>query len=186
MKSTLWAMLAASPFVVVVSLAACTSSSEEEPRVAAATRDASAPLRNDDSAEIPCEGRHVLQTICQRCHTRPMQNGAPFPLQYRSDILATYGEVVIRDLMIEQVTARRMPLAPVTIDDAERATLLAWLNAGAPASPPDTCADAGAAADAASDAEAATDAGVDSSDAADDALHDPGGGGHEDDSGVGE
>ncbi|MBX3229671.1 MAG: hypothetical protein KIT84_04990 [Labilithrix sp.] len=114
--------------------------------------DAAAPLRRDDADEIPCDARRVLETICQQCHTRPPANGAPFPLQTRSDVLASYGGMVLRDLMIEQLTARRMPLAPVTIADDERRTLLAWLRAGAPADPPSACAR-----DAAVDSEAGGD-----------------------------
>jgi hypothetical protein len=105
--------------------------------------DASAPallVADDTDKDIPCAPRHVLQTICQQCHTRPMRNGAPFPLQTRSDIVVhTYGGVVVRELMIEEVTAGRMPLTPVTISDEYTATLLYWLAAGAPADPDEDC-----------------------------------------------
>lgn len=106
-------------------------------------RDASSALTEElapDEADIPCAPRHVLQTICQRCHTRPMKNGAPFPLINRSDIVVhSYGGVAVRELMIEEVTSGRMPLSPVTIGADEKATLLAWLHAGAPAEPNVTC-----------------------------------------------
>jgi hypothetical protein len=48
---------------------------------------------------------------------------------------------VIRDLMIEQIEAGRMPLKPVTISDEMRTVLLAWLKNGAPAVPPQVCQD---------------------------------------------
>lgn len=95
----------------------------------------------DDEMDIPCAPRLVLQTVCQKCHVRPMRNGAPFPLQRRSDVVVHhYGGVVVRELMIEEVTAGRMPLTPVTIADDDKATLLTWLDAGAPAEPDASCA----------------------------------------------
>jgi hypothetical protein len=107
--------------------------------------DASASLTRDlpqDEADIPCAPRHVLQTICQQCHTNPQKNGAPFPLINRSDIVEhVYYGVVVRELMIQELTAGRMPLAPVTISDEDKATLLGWLNGGAPAEHQDHCDD---------------------------------------------
>jgi hypothetical protein len=87
----------------------------------------------DDSDEIPCEPRRVLQAVCQRCHTRPTAEGAPFALVARSDILP------VREDMIEQLDAGRMPLEPVTISDEDRATLLDWLARGAPRVAPQEC-----------------------------------------------
>lgn len=121
--------------------------------------DASTSLTRElaqDEADIPCAPRHVLQTICQQCHTKPQKNGAPFPLINRSDVVDNvYGGVVVRELMIEMVEAGRMPLSPVTISDDDKATLLAWLHAGAPIDHHETCeVDAGSvASDAEADAE---------------------------------
>jgi hypothetical protein len=109
----------------------------------------------EDEDVIPCGPRRVLQTVCQSCHTRPPRNGAPFPLVTRSNIVRRgVGGREVRELMIEEVEARRMPLAPVTIDDASRATLLEWLKAGSPAVVAQQCTDAGSG-DAAADADAA-------------------------------
>lgn len=93
----------------------------------------------DDSDAIPCGPRRVLQSICQRCHTKPPANGAPFPLVTRSNIVRVGPDGEIRQLMIEQIEAGRMPLAPVTIDYDSRETLLDWLRAGAPAVTPRSC-----------------------------------------------
>lgn len=132
--------------------------------------DASTQTLRQDANEIPCEPRHVLQTICQQCHTRPPRNGAPFSLVNRSDILDSRSGRIIRELMIEQLEVRRMPLAPVKISDESRTILLEWLRAGAPAVSPQTCPepssskDAGVDADASDDAETGSDAGdIDSS-----------------------
>ena len=94
----------------------------------------------DDVRTIPCEPRRILQTVCQQCHVDPPKNGAPFPLLDRGDILATRNESTVREAMIAQVEAKRMPAVPVTMSDADRATLLDWLNAGAPDVPPRECA----------------------------------------------
>jgi uncharacterized membrane protein len=81
----------------------------------------------------------VLQDVCQKCHIKPItKNGAPFPLVTRSDVLSTYQTVIIRDLMIQVLNARQMPLPPITITDSQRDVLLAWLGAGAPAVSPQT------------------------------------------------
>lgn len=111
-----------------------------------------------DANEIPCEPRAVLHTICQQCHANPPLNGAPFPLVNRSDLFALRSGSVVRDLMIEEVEAGRMPLAPVTITAADRKTLLDWLKAGAPSVSPRSCEPAGPT-DAGSDADAAGDGG---------------------------
>jgi len=101
---------------------------------------AAAAVEIDDSDTIPCEPRLVLQSICQRCHRRPPLNGAPFPLVTYTNIVRVTPDGQIRQLMIQQLEARRMPLAPVTIPPAARETLLAWLRAGAPAALPSSCA----------------------------------------------
>jgi hypothetical protein len=114
------------------------------------SQDASAQLTGElaqDENDIPCAPRRVLQTICQQCHTKPQKNGAPFPLINRSDVVDNvYGGEVVRELMIENVTAGRMPQQPVTISDEDKATLLDWLNAGAPIDHQENCdvGDAGA------------------------------------------
>ena len=90
----------------------------------------------DDRESIPCAPRRVLEGVCQRCHQAPPIRGAPFPLVTRSNILRVGPDGEVRELMIAQLEARRMPLAPETITDESRATLLAWLRAGAPAEDP--------------------------------------------------
>lgn len=93
----------------------------------------------DDSLAIPCEPRAVLKAICQQCHTRPLKNGAPFPLQRLSDINAVHFGRLTRLDMIDDLNAGRMPLFPVTISATDKKTLLDWLNDGAPAVSPRSC-----------------------------------------------
>jgi hypothetical protein len=126
-----------------------------------------------DENEIPCEPRLVLQTICQQCHTKPMKNGAPFPLINRSDIFAPRFGSVVRLMMIEQLESGRMPLSPVTITAEDKETLLTWLKSGAPAIAPRACEpkseDAGNDADI---ADAPTEAGLEGDEDAGDAGQD--------------
>lgn len=143
-------------FFTLVGFLACSSS---DPIVA--PRDAAVDnvVAVDDSTQIPCGPRDVLRTVCQQCHARVPLNGAPFPLVTRTDILTTRPGGIARDLMIAQLQAKRMPLPPVTIDDDQRATLLAWLQEGALPVTSQACLDAGA--------DAADDAPDDAADAAD-------------------
>jgi hypothetical protein len=114
---------------------ACSTTSGTPPHV----EDVDAASAND-ADEIPCEPRRVLETVCQQCHTRPMQNGAPFPLVNLSDILAERSDSVVLELMIAQLESGRMPLSPVTIEDGDREILLSWLRSGAPSVDPQACA----------------------------------------------
>src|SRR5215470_12403902 len=126
-------------FLLLGVLVSCSSS---DPPAAGPPDASQQPILKVDEDEIPCPPRAVLQTVCQQCHTRPQRNGAPFALINRSDILNVYEGAVIRDLMIQVLDARKMPLAPVTIEDDQRDTLLGWLRSGAPNVPPTTCDDA--------------------------------------------
>jgi hypothetical protein len=134
----------------------------------AGVSDASAAIR-EDTDEIPCAPRFALETVCQQCHALRPRSGAPFPLVRRSDVVArTYQGTIVRELMIEQLEAHRMPLAPVTIDPADREALLEWLHAGAPAVSARSCPDTGSSPDASDGAPSApVDAGPDSATNAD-------------------
>lgn len=146
MKTARWGLLlCASISGLATSLACGPAGDAGAPRPK--TDDTSVTLSGvDDSATIPCAPRHVLQTVCQQCHLRPPANGAPFPLERRSDLDVLYGGVAIRELAVEEVSARRMPLTPITIGEEERAVLLAWLRAGAPPVPAQSCSSLDAAA----------------------------------------
>jgi hypothetical protein len=100
---------------------------------------APATVEPDDADRIPCGPRRVLQAVCQQCHQDPPTGGAPFPLVTRSNIVRVSPDGEIRELMIQQLEAGRMPLSPVTIDYDSRLTLLDWLQAGAPAEERQSC-----------------------------------------------
>jgi len=115
-------------------LIACLSTEEGSP-LPSSTGDATdaraavQPAEIHDEDLIPCAPRAVLQNVCQRCHQDPPIRGAPFPLVTRSNIARSN----IRERMIAQLSQRRMPARPETIDEASRSTLLEWLEDEAPA-----------------------------------------------------
>jgi hypothetical protein len=129
---------------VMAPLSALACSAASGGRVDPGVADASAAIR-EDTDEIPCAPRVVLETICQRCHALRPRGGAPFPLVRRSDVVArVYQGSIVRELMIAELEAGRMPLRPVTIEPEPREALLGWLRAGAPAVSARSCTDAGA------------------------------------------
>jgi hypothetical protein len=121
---------------IALATLACSSSPS---RPIAERADGRAQEVREDANEIPCDVRTVLETVCQQCHALSPRGGAPFPLVRRSDVLGLRAGAVVRDLMIQQLDARRMPLTPVTIEPAAREVLLGWLRAGAPAVTPRAC-----------------------------------------------
>lgn len=126
---------------LAISLVACEREPTTRAPAPAVTGSPAVVEPPDDADEIPCTPRRVLVQVCQQCHARPAKNGAPFPLERRSDVFALYGDIEIRELMVAELGARRMPLAPVTIENGDRETLLVWLENGAPAAAPSTCAE---------------------------------------------
>ncbi len=139
------ATLLAAFFGTTLFTAACSSTPNDPPSAPSggdAAADAPVVGGVDDSNLIPCAPRRVLQTVCQQCHTQPPQNGAPFPLVTRSNVVRSTADGQIRELMIQQIEAGRMPLNPVTIEAGDRAILLEWLRDGAIAlDEPRSCAE---------------------------------------------
>lgn len=92
-----------------------------------------------------CAALEVARAKCQRCHSNPLQNGAPVPFVTYEDFQApygssgiTYGEAAIRlvkeDIMPyvflnDPPTSLMPPVEPLTAE--EKATLLGWLEQGA-------------------------------------------------------
>jgi hypothetical protein len=135
-----------------ITIAAC--SSTDDP----VTPQDSGPEVND-SNQIPCAARRVLQQVCQQCHGKPLKEAAPFPILTRADMFKIYQGRVIRALVVEQLNTRRMPVEPVTMNDTQRQELLDWVNAGAYAVAAQVCAEpAGDAGPEGGDAGSLTDA----------------------------
>jgi uncharacterized membrane protein len=97
-----------------------------------------------------CDVRPILQSKCQRCHQDPTKNGAPFPLLSYADTQVSaattdrperkrYDQMrsaVESGIMPDRSQELDPPVSPLTCE--EKATLLAWLRAGAPPAPDGT------------------------------------------------
>jgi len=90
-----------------------------------------------------CAAFAVIQKKCERCHSNPPAHGAPFPLDSYAATQAPLGDEPRSDRMREVVMSGFMPLTSLKLDPpvealscGEKATLLAWLDNGAPP-PPD-------------------------------------------------
>jgi hypothetical protein len=145
--------------VLLPFLASCAARQDDPPGVtppvadaAAASGDGSLPSIPPTPAGegLPCDVAQVLAAKCQTCHRRPPLFGAPMPLLSLADSRAPSptGQGLIWESMRAKVSKGLMP-PPTTptgpLSPAEKDTLLAWLNAGAPAGA-DACtpaADAG-------------------------------------------
>lgn len=82
--------------------------------------------------DLPCDIEKILGDVCQHCHTRPPRNGAPFPLVTYGDTQAMIDGRIVVSYVGEAVAAGRMPLAPMTLSEAQRAVLVAWASQGGP------------------------------------------------------
>jgi hypothetical protein len=133
-------------------------------------------IEEPSGLDLPCDPQRILAAVCQKCHTNPQRNGAPFPLVTYDDTQAIWKGARITSYMLPALQKGIMPLPPVTIAPADRAMLIAWLTAGAPprmasdmcsmppVSDPDASADALDESTEASSATVASDDGPDVSD----------------------
>ena len=102
------------------------------------------PTPSEPVGELPCDVDAVLRDVCQQCHSRPPQDGVPVSFvtyadtQARITVLPDYRNVPAWIVMGDLVGSGMMPQRPVTITQAERETLLAWVDAGAPPAPEGT------------------------------------------------
>ena len=101
---------------------------------------------SSDPGKAPtfCDVLPILQSKCQRCHQDPTQNSAPFPLLTYSDtqVPAPTPDKPARKRFEQMRTAVESGVMPDQTQDLEppvsalsceeKATLLAWLRAGAP------------------------------------------------------
>src|SRR5688572_21365400 len=87
-----------------------------------------------------CQALGVLETSCQRCHSEPPQNGAPFSLVTYEHTQAPYGtmQVPTHTRMRSAVASGFMPLVQIPLEPPvqplsceQKTTLLKWLDEGA-------------------------------------------------------
>jgi hypothetical protein len=95
---------------------------------------------------IPCDVQAVLDAKCRRCHGAVLQNEAPYHFMTIDQIHEVRGgrpvydrmrTVLEDDFMPPVFAAFDPPVEPLTA--AEKATLLQWVTAGAPADPNPQC-----------------------------------------------
>jgi hypothetical protein len=87
---------------------------------------------------FPCDVSRIIEAKCERCHSDPPENGAPFPLLSWEDTQKPYGRVLVHDAMLVAVESGFMPLTELDLSPpvedlttSERTVLLGWLEAGA-------------------------------------------------------
>lgn len=120
---------------------------DESPEDPAHVGVAGASAVDEPGSALWCLARGVLEAKCQRCHGDPTERGAPFSLVSFDDTQLTNNRGKPRfELIAEAVSSELMPplylkLDPpvAALDELERANLLAWCEAGAPA--PDVSCD---------------------------------------------
>ena len=90
------------------------------------------------SGQLPCDVSSIISSHCLLCHTNPPQFTAPMPLltwaNFHAQGVRTQDQLVYQLVGVRiQSTGAPMPPAPnPKLSDTEKATLLSWINAGAP------------------------------------------------------
>jgi len=93
-----------------------------------------------------CDAFAIIEEKCVRCHGSPPAHGAPFSLDsYDATQVPSHdGKTIRADRMGEVITSGFMPLTSLRLDPPveslsceEKATLLEWIDRGAPP-PPET------------------------------------------------
>jgi uncharacterized membrane protein len=86
---------------------------------------------------LPADVDAVLERRCRKCHSRPPQNDAPFPLVTWADTQGTVPHNPLHPTIVDAMHARindpKFPMPPSGMEllDEERAVLNTWLLAGA-------------------------------------------------------
>lgn len=97
--------------------------------------------------------RQIVEAKCQRCHGDPLTNGAPAPFFTATDFQAQYFDTEFKwwEISAERVDADTMPMVALNdspnppnppiepLTPGEKATLLDWLERGAPAAGSGVC-----------------------------------------------
>ena len=126
-------------WLVLPALTLACSSSVSEPT----PRD-DARVSHGEAGEF-CAAFAVIQDKCVRCHSDPPANGAPFALDSyeATQVPSRDGKTIRADRMGAVIESGFMPLTSLRLDPPveslsceEKATILAWVERGAPP-PPD-------------------------------------------------
>ena len=88
---------------------------------------------SDATGDFPPEVDQILEDFCRRCHSTPLQNGAPFPFDtYEETQNCTaaactdglYAGETLWAKMVPAVTSDFMPLTPPRLNEDEKVILL--------------------------------------------------------------
>lgn len=94
---------------------------------------------------LPCDVDRILANNCRKCHSFPPQYGAPMPLTSHEALsrpAPSDSSIKVYDMALKRIADDAKPMPPppnARLSEAERATLRAWVGAGAPTST-ETCA----------------------------------------------
>jgi hypothetical protein len=90
------------------------------------------------TGQLPCDVASIVSSHCLLCHTDPPQFTAPMPLltwaNFHAQGVRTQDQKVYELVgkRIQNPNARMPPAPNAPLSDAEMATMLDWINAGAP------------------------------------------------------
>ena len=99
------------------------------------------------TTDIPCAAAEVIERRCLRCHRDPPRYGAPMTLVSHAAVhqpAVSDGTREVFELMRFHINNAEDPMPPPSegpLSSADRATLNAWLDAGAPAGNRYACGD---------------------------------------------
>jgi hypothetical protein len=140
-------------WMVVVFLAplaafACSDDADDGSGAGAAGAGSATTGSGTPGAGLPCDVKTILQENCWTCHTDPPKYGAAMPLMDRDDLLAAPAGTAkgtfatVGEAILSRIDSAESPMPPppnLPLSDAQKATLRAYIQAGAPESS-DTCA----------------------------------------------
>jgi uncharacterized membrane protein len=125
-------------WLVLVSLIFACNSAVSEP-----TPRSDADVSEAEAGDF-CDAFAVIQEKCLRCHGNPPAHGAPFRLDsYDATQVPSHdGKTIRADRMREVIDSGFMPLTSLSLDPPvepltcdEKATILEWIDRGAPPPP---------------------------------------------------
>ncbi|HEY6555830.1 MAG TPA: c-type cytochrome [Polyangiaceae bacterium] len=76
-----------------------------------------------------CAVKPIVTNKCATCHTTPGLNGAPFPLRTYAEVQPHTARMQVR---INLTSGQMPPATHPQLTQAEKDTLNAWINGGAP------------------------------------------------------
>lgn len=95
-------------------------------------------------SNLPCDVDAILANNCRKCHSSPPQFGAPMPLTTHAALTApahSDSSLKVYEMALRRIADDSSPMPPTPnprLSEADRATLRAWADAGAPSNS-ETC-----------------------------------------------